>query len=146
MTLPTVVFIPGAWHTPEYYEKVIDILRGQGYSTSTVRLPSVGGVSTMFDDAAAIRKTVSTLADEGKKIILVMHSYGGIPGSESAKGLAWKTRQQKGKSGGIVSLVYLCAHLVKEGMSVNGMANGTEWPSFLKLEVSYTSRAFLLKD
>lgn len=140
MDLPTIVFIPGAWHTPEYYGQVIAILQTQGYPITTVSLPSVGGLSTMLDDAAAIQCEVSRLADEGKKVILVMHSYGGIPGTESAKGLAWRTRRAEERSGGIVHLVYLCAYLVKEGMSVSGMANGAEWPQFLKLEVSRTDR------
>ncbi|KUL84131.1 hypothetical protein ZTR_07198 [Talaromyces verruculosus] len=134
MDLPTIVLIPGAWHTPEYYGQVIAILQAQGYPTTTVSLPSVGGLSTMLDDAAAIQDRVSRLADEGKKIILVMHSYGGMPGTESAKGLAWRTRQAEGRSGGIVHLVYISAYLVKEGMSVIGMANGAEWPQFLRLE------------
>jgi pimeloyl-ACP methyl ester carboxylesterase len=91
----------------------------------------------MGDDAAAIRRVTSKLAFEGRQIVLVMHSYGGIRGTESAKGLARKIRQAEGKPGGIIALVYLCAYLVKEGMSVNGLANGAEWPTFLAMHVCF---------
>jgi hypothetical protein len=38
MTLPTIVFVPDAWHTPEYYNHVISILEAKGYPTVHVNL------------------------------------------------------------------------------------------------------------
>jgi pimeloyl-ACP methyl ester carboxylesterase len=131
MTLPTIVFIPGAWHTCEYYKHVISILTAKGYPTATVDLPSVGGISPMADDAAAIQKVTSELASDGQEIILVMHSYGGIPGTESAKGLARKIRQTEGKPGTIIGLVYMSAYLLKEGMSVEKCGKWSRVASFL---------------
>lgn len=115
MTLPTIVFIPGAGPTCEYYKHVISILSAKGFPTATVDLPSVGGISPMADDAAAIQKVTSELASDGQEIILVMHSYGGIPGTESAKGLARKIRQTEGKPGGIIGLVYCPPICSKKG-------------------------------
>lgn len=92
----------------------------------------------MEDDATAIQKVTSKLADEGQQIILVMHSYGGIPGTESAKGLSWERRQANGEQGGIIALVYVSAYLIKEGMSVMSVAGGAEWPSFLTKQVWFT--------
>jgi pimeloyl-ACP methyl ester carboxylesterase len=137
MTLPTIVFIPGAWHTCDYYKQVISILTEKGFPTATVNLPSVGGVSSMEDDAIAIQNVISKLANDGQQIILVMHSYGGIPGTESAKGLSREIRQAKGKAGGIIALVYVSAYLIKEGMSVLSVAGDAEWPAFLIKQVCF---------
>ncbi|KAJ5464343.1 alpha/beta-hydrolase, partial [Penicillium daleae] len=101
MTLPTIVFIPGAWHTCEYYKHVISILTAKGFPTATVDLPSVGGISPMADDAA-IQKVTSELASDGQKIILVMHSYGGIPGTEQracSENTLDGRRDERGKCG-----------------------------------------------
>lgn len=89
----------------------------------------------MEDDAIAIQKVTSKLADEGRKIILVMHSYGGIPGTESARDLSWEIRQKEGQPGGIIALVYVSAYLIKEGMSVVSVAGEREWPAFLIKQV-----------
>jgi hypothetical protein len=91
----------------------------------------------MEDDAIAIQNVISKLANDGQQIILVMHSYGGIPGTESAKGLSREIRQAKGKAGGIIALVYVSAYLIKEGMSVLSVAGDAEWPAFLIKQVCF---------
>jgi pimeloyl-ACP methyl ester carboxylesterase len=143
MSKPTIVFVPGAFHTPEYYDGVRSLLEEKGYTTTAVALPSVGSTASMSDDAAAIHAVTSKLADAGHQIVLVMHSYGGIPGTQSAKDLGFKGRQEAGKPGGIIALVYLAAYLIKEGMSVFNQAWSADVPDFLKFEVSiqrsYTS-------
>ncbi|KAJ0414570.1 Alpha/beta hydrolase fold-1 [Aspergillus carlsbadensis] len=131
MAQPTVVFVPGAFHTPEYYDGVRALLEGKGYTTTAVSLPSVGSTASMSDDAAAIQSVTTKLADAGHRIILVMHSYGGIPGTQSAEGMGFKIRQEVGKTGGIVALVYLAAYLLKEGMSVFNQAWSADIPEFL---------------
>ncbi|KAL3443878.1 Alpha/beta hydrolase fold-1 [Aspergillus insuetus] len=119
MSQPTIVFVPGAFHTPEYYNPVRALLEAKGYGTEAVSLPSVGNTSAspMTDDVTAIRAVTSRLADEGHQVVLVMHSYGGIPGTESAKELGCGLRRKAGKTGGIVALVYLAAYFLKKGMS-----------------------------
>jgi hypothetical protein len=39
----------------------------------------------------------TVLADDSKEILLVMHSYGGLPGSQSCEGLAKSERERQGK-------------------------------------------------
>jgi hypothetical protein len=63
----------------------------------------------MFDDATFIAKETEKLADHGKDASLVAHSYGGVPITESAKGLGNQERQKQGKKGGIVRLAYMTA-------------------------------------
>jgi pimeloyl-ACP methyl ester carboxylesterase len=119
MPQPTIVFVPGAFHTPDYYNPVRSLLEAKGYVTEAVSLLSLGdSTSSMADDAAAIRAVTSKLADEGHQVVLVMHSYGGILGTESAKELGCGLRRKAGKTGGIVALIYLAAYFLKKMMSV----------------------------
>ncbi|KAL2818673.1 hypothetical protein BJX63DRAFT_59646 [Aspergillus granulosus] len=97
----------------------------------------------MTDDAAAIQAVTSKLADAGHRIVLVMHSYGGIPGTQSAKDLSWETRQQTWKPGGIVALVYLAAYLVKEGMGVQNQSWRDDIPNFLTIKTGLYSTTHL---
>jgi pimeloyl-ACP methyl ester carboxylesterase len=132
----------------EYYNHVRSLLEAKGYPTVGVPLPSVGSTATMADDAVAIHAVTAHLVAEGKRVVLVMHSYGGIPGTESARGLAWRKRtafgggnegkggdKLSGSEGGIVALVYLAAYLLSEGMSVMSFASGGGMPEWLTVEV-----------
>lgn len=134
---PTVVIVPGSFSPPEFYDKFVGQLSKHGYDGVAISLPSVGGKkpATMEDDAAAIAKVTSKLADEGKDVILVSHSYGGIPASESAKGLSRKERQESGKKGGISALLYVTALVVAEGASL-GTTMGDAVPDHVKVDVS----------
>lgn len=117
---PTLVFIPGAWHPPAVFEKVITLLKGLGYPCMALHLPSVGGklTTTMTDDTAHIQKAITPLVEEGKDVVLITHSYSGIPGTESVKGLAKKDRQAAGQQGGVIAMVYLTAFLILPGQSL----------------------------
>lgn len=53
-----------------------------------------------------------------------MHSYGGIPGTESVKGLARKDLAAQGRKGGVISLIYQSAFLVPAGASVESFLPG----------------------
>ena len=53
-----------------------------------------------------------------------MHSAGGVTGSEATKNLSKPARQQTGKPGGVVRMVYLCAFAAPEGASVYNPTTG----------------------
>jgi pimeloyl-ACP methyl ester carboxylesterase len=133
---PTIILVHGAWHTHEYWSPVIEQLKEHGYASRAVSLPSVGGklTTTMPDDAAHIQKTLSELVENGEDIVVVMHSYGGLPGTESVKGFLKKEREVEGKNGGVVSLVYVSAFLVPEGFSLASFLG--EMPEWVKFDVS----------
>lgn len=129
---PVFVFAPGAWHQPDCFQLVRDKLEAQSHQTTAVAYPSVGAEPPnkgLFDDAAAVRAELERLSDgEGKQVILVVHSYGGLVGAEAVKGLGYKQRQQEGKKGGVVLLVYLAAFVTPKGMSILKMLGGQPLP------------------
>jgi hypothetical protein len=128
-TKPTIVIIPGAWHSPVHYRLLTDALEEAKYSTLVSRLPSVN-----FDNPRAVSVTTDTefirdtmllpLVNQGKDVLLVMHSYGGIPGSSAAHGISKRERQEKGKPGGVIGLAYIAATLAKEGQSLEDVIGG----------------------
>lgn len=121
--LPTVALVPGAWHSPIHYTELIAYLRHAGYETISQRNPSVAAidpnVQTAALDAKAIRENVlMPLIDGGEDVVLVMHSYGGLPGATAGRGLSKTERSAAGKPGGIVGLIFISALVGKEGQSL----------------------------
>ncbi|WP_227487675.1 alpha/beta fold hydrolase, partial [Nocardioides malaquae] len=81
----------------------------------TITLPSAGGPAstTAYDDAEHIqRQYLEPLISSKRNVILLMHSYAGVPGTESDKGFARKDLAAQGKKGGVVGLVYLSSFIV----------------------------------
>lgn len=141
MTKPTIVCVPGAWHTPEIYDTVLHIVEQHGYPTLRLPLPSVNPSQTSpplslpsFDeDVKAIRDCLTKLiVDEEKDAILVTHSYTGMPGSEAPVGLGKKERAEKGLKGGVVRLVFIMAFAMPEGFQPT--AGGAQYPDWMKID------------
>lgn len=120
---PAILLIPGAWHQGESWKPVTSILQDQGYYVEPVTLPSAGGPpsTNAADDAAYIRSMhLEGLVAQGREVIIVMHSYGGVPGTESVKGFARKEIAAQGKAGGVIALVYTTAFMIPEGQTLAG--------------------------
>ncbi|KAE8390095.1 hypothetical protein BDV23DRAFT_183792 [Aspergillus alliaceus] len=133
---PTIVFIPGAWLVPQFYQPFIDAVKAAGYPTLTAELPSLDPgdptVGNCGTDAALIRQHLDFLVeDEGRDVVLVMHSYASMPGGAAASGLSKSQRSQDGQKGGVLGLVCIAAFLVPEGISCAGMQGGNLPPWIL---------------
>lgn len=106
---------------PESYTDVITHVASEGYPIQALQLPSIGYKTnvpgTMQDDAAFIACEISKHADEGKDLVLIAHSYGGLPATESIKGLSKRDRQRQGNSGGLVRLAYISCIILPVGES-----------------------------
>lgn len=112
---PTVVLVPGAWLPPTAYTAWTARLEQDGYRTAITPYPSSDPSGDAQDldvagDAAVVRAALSRLLDDD--VVLVMHSYGGMPGSSAAAGLL---------GAGVLGLVYVAAFVVPEGTSCAGM-------------------------
>ncbi len=103
----TVVLVHGAFHGSWCWERIVPLLEEHGLEVRTVDLPTTGPVPGelpgLDDDVAAV--TAALEAAEGP-ILLVGHSYGGIPITCAAAG-----------RGDVSRLVYLCAAMPDSGES-----------------------------
>jgi pimeloyl-ACP methyl ester carboxylesterase len=129
MSSTKVIFIPGAWHNPRCFDKVIRRLEADGYHTGVVHLPSVGPIKPQSDfseDVFRIREHIESAANAGQRVVVVMHSYGGLPGCEAIRGLDWASRQRQGRPGGVVHLFFCCSFIVPEGKSLISSFGGDD--------------------
>ncbi|TQN67140.1 hypothetical protein CSHISOI_08374, partial [Colletotrichum shisoi] len=114
MSKPTVFIVHGAWHTPAHYQPFVDVLEEKGYPCVGPELPSGDTLtpeSAPEDDIRLVRKIASGLAEQGKEIVVLAHSYGGTVSTEALSGLGIKDRTVAGKAGGVRLLVYLAAFI-----------------------------------
>jgi hypothetical protein len=122
-TKPSIVIVPGGWHIPEHFAPTTKLLEEAGYVVYGVRLPSVRDEppfpTTHEPDTEAVRNVLLRVLDEDKKdVLLVMHSYGGIPGGDACKGLSKEDPTKEGKTTAVIQLVWIAAFAVQEGESL----------------------------
>lgn len=142
---PTILFIHGSWHSPKHFGPVRSIFEQHGYSTECPLLPTFNSkpappVVSLEDDVGAIQACLDRLIDEeGKEVIVIMHSYGGTVGSEAVHG-AWnrQVRNEKGMPGGVIHLLFMCAFIVPVGSSLASTLGGS-LPPFIPVQVSFAS-------
>jgi pimeloyl-ACP methyl ester carboxylesterase len=104
--MTTVMLVHGAWHQPTTWAKLETELHALGHATHTPALPSAGEhpTSGMHDDAAVLAAELASLAGP---VVLLGHSYGGIPITEAAAG-----------AGNVDRLIYLAAYMPDKGQSM----------------------------
>lgn len=124
---PTIIHVQGSFQIPEVYKKLVDGLVAKGYPTIHPTLPSCSDIDspefpqrTLIDDALKIRsELIRQIEYGGKTVIVVMHSYGGLVGSEAIpEELSYSKRQGQGLPGGVIHLYFYTAFLLEEGQSV----------------------------
>ncbi|KAI1080528.1 alpha/beta-hydrolase [Whalleya microplaca] len=110
----SILVIPGASALPEFYTPVVDAVTAHGLDIKALHTPSAGNPGprdgeppTMYDDANFIATQIRSLADAGNDVILIAHSYGGTPATESVRGLSKKERESQGLKGGVVRIAYM---------------------------------------
>ena len=115
---------------------MISELEAQGYEARGATLSTTDSKDgTIEDDVNMIRSIVVPLIDKGRKVVLVLHSYAGFPGSVAIKGLSKSDMQAKGSDGGLIGIVYMCAFVPHEGVSLFD-AIGGKWFEWLAPNVS----------
>lgn len=133
---PAYVFVGGVSHTPLFFESLIKEMATLGYESTAVAFPTCGENTetvTQWEEVTAIQKAVkSYLGDQSRDVILVLHSYGGWPGSRAIKTLDKETRNDNGKSTSIIEVVFIAAFLLPDNAPV---ANYSYLPPWLTVEV-----------
>lgn len=139
---PVIVLVHGAWHRPLHYIELINGLRSKGFTVVAPINVTAGWDDaivgkTHLDDAKIIQEAMSSASDAGKEIVLVCHSYGGIPGTAAAEGNTAAERSSKGLKGGIISVVYIAAFaLPQPGLSL-WMGVGGVKPDWWDIQVGW---------
>lgn len=119
---PAIVIVPGSFCPASLYYTLVDLIQAAGYEAFVNNLPSASRnppekPATLEDDAVFFRGIIASLADQGKDVVVVAHSYGGIAATEAVKEVGKAERKAKGKQGGVVRIVYLTAIVLDEGSS-----------------------------
>ena len=120
---PTILIIQDCFQTPAVYKDLEDRLVSLGYPTVHPLLPTCGDANfpslTLLDDAAAVRsELVRSVEHEQKTVMVVMHGYGGLVGSEAIlEALSYNKRREHGLQGGVIHLFFVSASLVSPDWS-----------------------------
>ena len=128
---PTFLFIPAAWHLPAYFDPLITHLSDHGYVSVAVTLPSVNSspaVTSLQPDVDTAAAALITILNNNSEVIVVMHSYGGMVGTD-AVGKVVKELADAGEISGkesakIKRLVYVAARVPLEGDTILNMLDG----------------------
>ena len=134
---PTFVLVPGAFHLHSSFDQVIAELHSANYETRAGTLKSVNDANaSVSDDVTFLREELLLpLIEKGKDVVVVFHSYAGIPGSAAIRGLSKSERTSQGQKSGIIGLIYMCSFVPKEGSSLYDMIGG-QWAPWQEVHVS----------
>ena len=147
----SVLIVPGSWHVPAHFKPLISELESRHIEASTLLLPTcdLSNASVldlqhpdlagpppsepwpdMYADALAIRKSISQLVESGRSVLLVAHSYGGLPASEALLSeLSYQARKQQDKPGGVIGFFAIASFFLPVGMTTKQAVGGDQLPS-----------------
>ncbi|KAJ7459983.1 Alpha/Beta hydrolase protein [Mycena galericulata] len=137
---PSIIIIPGSFSPLSLYDPVIADLKSYGYPVYGLELETVGhrdNAPGLYDDAATIAAQATRLADEGKDVVLVAHSYGGLVACEASKGLAKRVREKEGRKGGVSRIVFVSSVVGLEGQSSKDIFEGQPDLGYMTLDGAY---------
>lgn len=116
MSRPALLLVPGGWHRPEHWRPVIDEL--SGVEVHTVALTAAGddpaALGDMHSDAEAIAAAAAAI--DGP-VVVVAHSYGGIPTTQALVG-----------ADNVERIVYVAAFQLDVGESLFSSVGGVPAP------------------
>ncbi|KAI6842687.1 hypothetical protein KC340_g5730 [Hortaea werneckii] len=123
---PTIILVHGAYHSSSHFDKLSLCLHRAGYDVEAVDLPSVGIEQDPGDalrrDTTAVLLAIEKLTNEDKNVVVFLHSYGGVCGSEASAAFLSQHRRQLPQPddpphGTITRLIYLNADILPQGQS-----------------------------
>ncbi|KAK8036617.1 hypothetical protein PG991_001754 [Apiospora marii] len=141
---PVIVLVHGACHPPHFYRELICHLREDGYIVLAPPLPTTGlddsvAYKTYTHDVQRIHEDLLPYLDDGRKAVLVCHSFGGIAGSAATENQTIEERKLSSRPGGIMAVVFIAAVVLAQKNTCFFASVGNRLPSF------YTADGPLLK-
>ncbi|KAL4780885.1 alpha/beta-hydrolase [Aspergillus varians] len=125
---PSLILAPGSWFPPTAFDPLATLLNAHGYKTQTVSWPSIARASAVKDlseDITALRALVEPEIQDGREVIVIAHSWAGLPVNSALEGLR---KPSEGWSGGVVRLLFIAAFIPEVGESVVSTCGGeAEW-------------------
>lgn len=136
---PTLIFVPGSWFPSTCWDPVTSLLSSPPHnlpcvvvplpSTHTLLPPPPGTpFPTLLDDITAIRTAITAATSRGDDVVLVVHSYGAIPGHSAARGLT--APASPGGDGSVIGFVMLTTGFTATGVAFLDGMGGTPPPSW----------------
>jgi pimeloyl-ACP methyl ester carboxylesterase len=133
---PAILLVHGSAHGAWCWRDLLNALHARGLKARALDLPSHGESLTDYTEVTLDRYRDAILADiakHGGPVVLVGHSAGGFAIAAAAEKAPEK----------IAALVYLCAYVPQDGMSLADMRRTAEDQPILKLiERTDDGRAF----
>ncbi|KAI9685213.1 MAG: hypothetical protein M1822_004800 [Bathelium mastoideum] len=129
----TIVLVSGAFQTTEFYEPLKSALEALGYPVILPTLPTCSdidrlelGTKDVPDDARVVQAKVEALVSQSKRVVVLMHSYGGQVGTSlKIKDLTVAARREKGLEGGVEYFLWYGSAALPENMSFRQVSGGT---------------------
>ncbi|RAL12359.1 alpha/beta hydrolase [Aspergillus homomorphus CBS 101889] len=122
---PTLIFCPGAWYPPTAFESLATHF--PGHTTHTVAFPSIQQATSVQDlqpDIDALRTLVEQEVSAGKDVVVISHSWSGLPVNSALDGLSKTERQATGETRGVTKLIFISAFIPDVGESLIGAFGG----------------------
>lgn len=101
--------------------------------------PSIQQATTVQDlqpDIDSVRTLVEQEADAGHDVIVVVHSWAGLPVCSALDGMSKTEREKADKQGGVVKLVFIAAFIPQIGESLISTLGGAPPPWYVR-DVSF---------
>lgn len=135
---PTLIFVPGSWFPSTCWDPVTSLLSSPPHNLPcvTIPLPSThtplpppAGTPfpTLLDDITAIRTAITAVTSRGDDVVLVLHSYGAIPGHSAARGL---TSPASPGHGSVIGFAMLTTGFTATGVAFLDEMGGKPPPSW----------------
>ncbi|GAW24123.1 hypothetical protein ANO14919_137040 [Xylariales sp. No.14919] len=120
---PTIVICSGAWPLAIFFQPLIQAFEAQQH-VAICKVPESypafdpsNPVKRNYDGLFLRDKVLNPLLEEGKDIVVFMHSYGGVYGAEALEGTSKKERAAKGLKGGVIAAIFNAAFIAPKGVS-----------------------------
>lgn len=132
----TLIIAHGAFQTQYHYQAFLSAVHnetGTVFDRALVPQQSSSGPSPPSDsfdrDVKLLHKTVRGELLDGRDVLLVCHSYGGIPGCEALADLPEKPVDSTPRLGKVLGIVFVSAFVAEAGQSLvtSKMGGRAEW-------------------